>query len=110
MGPFYELSFSVTFTGEEEVRLAYCVPYTYSDLLRDVRQISSVAEIGSLGQTLTGVNIPLVVIGKRNEDFSKPVLVVTGRVHPGESNSSIVLSEFMKFYCFSAEARYLREK
>jgi len=40
--------------GEEEIRLAYCIPYTYSDLLKDIKSIENIAEIGILGQTLSG--------------------------------------------------------
>lgn len=80
---FFELSFEVEFRGEEELRFAYCIPYNYSDLLRDLKQISSVAEVGTLGQSFTGVNIPLVMIGKHEEKVQKQVLFITGRVHPG---------------------------
>lgn len=80
---FYELSFEVQFKGEEEILFAYCIPYTYSDLLKDIKQISSVAQIATLGQTFTGVNIPLVMIGKNEEKIQKQVLFITGRVHPG---------------------------
>ena len=43
MRKFYELSFEIETKGEEEIRFAYCIPYTYSDLMRDIRSISSVA-------------------------------------------------------------------
>jgi hypothetical protein len=52
------------------MKFAYCIPYNYSDLLQDIKQISSVAEVGSLGQTLSGIfsiilgiNIPMIMIG-----------------------------------------------
>jgi len=52
------------------MKFAYCIPYTYSDLLQDIKRISSVAEVGSLGQTLTGtfsiilgINIPIIMVG-----------------------------------------------
>lgn len=64
MSPFYELSFEVEFKGQEEMRFAYCIPYTYSDLLVDLEKIKQVAKVDTLGQTLTGVNIPVVLIGK----------------------------------------------
>lgn len=67
----------------------------------DLKEISSVAEIGTLGQTLTGINIPMVMIGKHEEECQKQVLMITGRIHPGESNSSHVVSKLMKFLCFS---------
>ena len=78
--------------------------------MQDLKCLSSVAEIGSLGQSFTGVDIPLLMVGKEEESVEKPVLLITGRVHPGETNGSIMLSSFMKFLCFSQEARYLREK
>lgn len=46
------------------MRFAYCIPYTYSDLLVDLEKIKQVAKVDTLGQTLTGVNIPVVLIGK----------------------------------------------
>jgi murein tripeptide amidase MpaA len=105
---FYELSFEVEFKGEEEVRFAYCIPYTYSDLLRDLKEISSVAEVGVMGQSLTGVDIPIVLIGEHEAEKNKPVLILTGRIHPAESNGSLILSSLMKHLCFSPEAKYIR--
>jgi murein tripeptide amidase MpaA len=57
---------------------------------------------------MQGINIPMVMIGKNEEN--KPVLLITGRIHPGESNSSIILSNLMKYLCHSPEAKFLREK
>ena len=52
---FYELSFTVDFKEDEEIKFAYCIPYTYSDLLREMKLIETIAEVGILGQTLTGI-------------------------------------------------------
>ena len=52
---FYELSFTVDFKEGEEIKFAYCIPYTYSDLLREMKLIETIAEVGILGQTLTGI-------------------------------------------------------
>ena len=41
------------------MKFAYCIPYNYSDLLRDLREINSVAEVASLGQTLTGKHLKM---------------------------------------------------
>ena len=53
------------------MKFAYCIPYNYSDLLKDLKEISGIAEVGSVGRTLTGIclltkgiNIPIVMIGK----------------------------------------------
>jgi hypothetical protein len=53
------------FRGEEEVRFAYCIPYTYSDCLRDVKEVSEIADVGVLGQSLTGVDIPILMVGRQ---------------------------------------------
>jgi len=52
---FYELSFTVDVKEDEEIKFAYCIPYTYSDLLREMKLIKTIAEVGILGQTLTGI-------------------------------------------------------
>lgn len=33
MATFFELSFEFEFKEDEDVKFAYCIPYTYSDLL-----------------------------------------------------------------------------
>ena len=59
-------------------------------------------------QSLTGINIPIVLVGKQKEEANKPVVVITGRIHPGETNGSLIVSSFMKYLCFSPETKYLR--
>ena len=61
-----------------------------------------------LGQTLTGVNVPVVLLGKHEEGFKKPVILISGRIHPGESNGSLVVNSLMRFIIDSSEAKYLR--
>ena len=62
---FYQLSFEVEFNHEKEIKFAYCIPYTYADLMADMKFIRSAAEIGSIGRSLTGVDIPVVIIGRQ---------------------------------------------
>lgn len=99
---FFELSFDIDFQDDQEIRLAYSIPYTYSNLLNELKLLPAEAEVGVLGQTLTGVNIPIVMVGRHEEGTCKPVVLVTGRVHPGETNSSVVVSSFLKYLCHSA--------
>jgi hypothetical protein len=54
--------------------------------------------ISKLGESLTGVEIPVITIGDvKDVDNSddKKVVFITGRVHPGESNSSFILSSLI---------------
>lgn len=69
--------------------------------------------VGSLGRSLTGVDIPVVVIGndsENNRQTDKPVVVCIGRLHPGETNGSHVLNGLMNFICNSSEGEYIRKK
>lgn len=68
--------------------------------------------VGSIGRSLTGVDMPFVMIGKDDEPrgFEKNVLVCIGRLHPGETNGSHVLSGLMDYVCTSKEAEYIRKK
>jgi murein tripeptide amidase MpaA len=93
---FYELSFEFDIEKQEEMKFAYCIPYSYSELLQDLEQIKEKAEIGVLGQTLTGINIPIVMFGRHDPEVKKQVTIITGRIHPGETNSSLIISNIMK--------------
>lgn len=99
---YYELSFEVEIEKGEEVRLAYCIPYSYSQLLQDLQAIKGHAEVAVLGKTLTGINIPVIMIG-RGDLAKKRVVMMTGRVHPSETNSSLLISTILKDLCFSPE-------
>jgi hypothetical protein len=100
---YYELSFEVEIEKHEEIRLAYCIPYSYNQLLQDLQLIKGHAEVAILGKTLTGINIPVVMIGRGELAAKKRVVMVTGRVHPSETNSSLLISTILKDLCFSPE-------
>ena len=46
-------------------------------------------------RSLTGVDVPLVHVTDPNSNENKKNILITGRIHPGESNSSHVLKGFM---------------
>ena len=54
----FELSFKYEFKSDQPVRFAYCVPYAYTDMLRDVRALEKSGEnveVRSIGRSLTGL-------------------------------------------------------
>lgn len=57
----FELSFTYTFESGLPVRFAYCVPYTYTDMLRDVKNLGNAAKTRMIGRSLTGLEIPAVL-------------------------------------------------
>ncbi len=66
--------------------------------------------MGTLGQTLTGINIPVVMIGSYDVNIRKQVIIITGRIHPGETNSSLIISNLMKTLCFDQQMESLIQK
>lgn len=64
--------------------------------MSDIKNLSNHADIGVLGQSLTGLNIPVILFGKNDPENKKPVIIITGRVHPGETNSSLIISKIMQ--------------
>ncbi len=80
-----ELTIEYEFEYEDdEVFFAYCVPYTYSRMLRDIKSLPvGLVKINSLGRSLTGANIPILHITNHQNRVKKRNVLITGRVHPG---------------------------
>jgi len=114
---YWQLSFALDFEyADDEIFVAYCVPYTYSKLLRDIAELKSrcstsrVLEVGTNGRSMMGLDIPLMKITDPDTpDKGKKVLLVAGRIHPGESNGSLVLWGLVEYLC-SREALQLRKR
>lgn len=70
------------------------MPYTYSQLQQDIESIrhSPHLKVSSLGRSLSGLDIPLLHVTEhgptQNEQGKKKSIIITGRVHPGETNGS----------------------
>jgi len=54
-----------------------------------------------------GLTIPLLTISNSNAIKNKPVCLIVGRLHPGETQGSWVLDGFLKYIC-SSKGYYLR--
>ena len=108
--PFYALSFSLTFPhDDDECFVAMCYPYTYSDLQGHLRDLSACPQRSrlfsrhALARTLAGNTLDLLVISDSTLDLvagspsHKRALVMTGRVHPGETNASFMMHGIIDF-------------
>ncbi|XP_040894076.1 LOW QUALITY PROTEIN: cytosolic carboxypeptidase 4 [Toxotes jaculatrix] len=125
--PFYTLTFTITFKHSEDVcYLAYHYPYTYSALKAHLRVLQKSVDPSQvffrqqiLCGTLAGNSCPLVTItacpaSRAWRDMhqlrNRPYIVLTGRVHPGESNASWLMKGTLEFLCSSDPvAQSLRE-
>jgi cytosolic carboxypeptidase protein 2/3 len=94
------LSFEYEFvTEDDQVRFAYCRPYTYSQMIGVVGKLDNV-EVKQSMKSLSGLDIPVLRVTneEKNEELKK-VVMVTARVHPGESNSSFAMESMLECLC-----------
>ena len=69
-------------------------------MLYDINQLpSSLKKTYTLGRSLTGADIPLIHITNHSVNKEKKNVLITGRIHPAESNSSYALKGFLEFLC-----------
>ncbi|XP_051964231.1 cytosolic carboxypeptidase 1 isoform X2 [Xyrauchen texanus] len=123
---YFTMTFTVTFQHKDDVcYFAYHYPYTYSMLKMHLQKLSALrtAEIyyrqDELCETLGGNSCPLLTItampeSRSNEHISqfrsRPVVFLSSRVHPGETNSSWVMKGSLEFLMScSPQAQHLRE-
>lgn len=124
---YYTTTFTVTFRYSKDVcYMAYHYPYTYSALQTHLVQWGQVVDCEhvffrqqTLCETLSGNPVPVLTITARPksesresiEEFrSRPYIFLSGRVHPGESNSSWVMKGTIDFLLSRRPAAFkLRE-
>ncbi|XP_039664515.1 cytosolic carboxypeptidase 2 isoform X3 [Perca fluviatilis] len=117
----YSLTWTLQFPYDSDTcYLAHCYPYTYSHLQRYLRRISSNPAVASyctlrvLCHSLAGNAVYVVTItsrgGGRVAGRKKKAVVVTARVHPGETNGSWMMEGFLDFLLGDSEdAQLLRD-
>uniref|UniRef100_A0A8C5QQR7 AGBL carboxypeptidase 3 n=1 Tax=Leptobrachium leishanense TaxID=445787 RepID=A0A8C5QQR7_9ANUR len=104
---YYSLSWTFTFPHSMDTcYFAYCYPYTYSNLqdyLADIAndpERSRYCKIRVLCHSLAGNMVYVLTITNpsKTEDMKKKkAVIVTARVHPGETNSSWVMKGFLDY-------------
>ncbi|CAD8082969.1 unnamed protein product [Paramecium primaurelia] len=92
------LSFDLTLVKEQKIYVAYGVPYTYSQMMQFIQPLG----YSIFTRTPAGIDIPILQFG----EAKKRTIIVTARVHPGESNSSHLMEGFLK-YLISPDGEYL---
>jgi cytosolic carboxypeptidase protein 2/3 len=108
----HTLTFTHTFThSDDTLYFAHSLPYTYSDLQSSLealqRSSGDTADTAvrmrrtTLCRTLAGNEVPLITvtapIKHAAELRRRPAVVLTGRVHPGESNGSYIMEGVLQF-------------
>jgi hypothetical protein len=112
---FVTFTFSMAFPfSDDTCYIAHCYPYRYSDLLRHLGEFEK-EDAGKflrkrvMCDTIGGNEVHLLTITDRSTPDlnSKPVVLLTARVHPGETNASWMMLGTIK-YLLSPQAYGLR--
>ncbi|CAO1409928.1 unnamed protein product [Diamesa tonsa] len=117
----YTLTFNVEFQHENDtVYFAHSYPYTYSDLQDYLMAIqrhpvkSKFCKLRLLCRSLAGNNVYYLTVtapSTPDEEQQKKAVVISARVHPGETPSSWMMKGFMDFITGdSYVAKKLRHK
>ena len=124
MRPFYSLTFSMVFENDpsDKCYFAHCYPYTYTMLQKYLKKLSDdprytkICKQRILCKTLAG-NVAYVLSitnpvnpNAGNKEQPKKGVVITARVHPGESNSSWMMKGVLDYLLSnSPDANLLRQ-
>ena len=87
----------------------------FTKIVSKVSEIKKIWEIKSIGKTLSGLNIPLIEITDYNcskdELDKRKMVVVWGRVHPGETNASWITHGILDYLLGNSQiAKGLRKR
>lgn len=119
--PFYSLTWTTDVPHKgDTVYFSHCYPYTYTDLQDYLLDLSNdpvkskICKQRVLCRTLAGNLVYVLTItspSQNPEDIKhKKAVVLTARVHPGESNASWMMKGFLDYLCSnSADAKLLRD-
>ncbi|XP_060032388.1 cytosolic carboxypeptidase 2 isoform X3 [Erinaceus europaeus] len=119
--PFYCLTWTVQFPHDQDTcYFAHFYPYTYTDLQCYLLTIvnnpvqSQFCKLRTLCRSLAGNTVYLLTITNPSrtpkEAAAKKAVVLSARVHPGESNGSWVMKGFLDFILSnSPDAQLLRD-
>nr|XP_025121834.1 cytosolic carboxypeptidase 2 isoform X5 [Bubalus bubalis] len=119
--PLYCLTWTVRFPHDQDTCFfAHFYPYTYTDLQRFLLSVanspvrSQFCKLRTLCRSLAGNTVYLLTITNPartpQEAAAKKAVVLTARVHPGESNGSWIMKGFLDFILSnSPDAQLLRD-
>ena len=104
----------------DSVYFAYCFPYTYSDCQNYLNKISCTANKDCLRRsplckTIAGNDCEMLIITNftsiADVIATRPAIILTARVHPGETNSSYIAEGVIDYLLSSDEgAKILRNR
>ncbi|CEF70735.1 Cytosolic carboxypeptidase 6 [Strongyloides ratti] len=93
------------FKNENSYQFAYCIPYTYSKLQKFLHEkeimFHNIFRKQVIGKSIYQNNLDLVTITNNVNNIQKKqkIVIVTARVHPGETPSSHAMHGLINYLC-----------
>ena len=127
-GFMFSLTFSIEFPFDnDEVYIAHCFPYTYRDWKEHIdlvcnddkksgkENMKNKVRKTELCKSLAGNSLDMIIVTNfksHDQDIAlREAVIITGRVHPGETNSSFIIEGILEFLVSDIEtAAELRNK
>ncbi|XP_055871911.1 uncharacterized protein LOC106075944 isoform X3 [Biomphalaria glabrata] len=115
---YYMLEWQMEFPNADDTYyLAHCYPYSFTDLKEDLEVLlnneerSQVTKREVLCESRAGNSCFLLTVTNFNVEDAKKAVVITARVHPGESQASWMMKGLLEFITGpDPVARELRDK
>lgn len=85
-------------------------------MIKDISSLPTEScEITTFAKSLSGVDIPLLIISDKttNDDdwkLPKKNIFITGRIHPGETNGSHMMTGFLSYICSNDQSAIAMRK
>ncbi|NXY84212.1 CBPC3 carboxypeptidase, partial [Alcedo cyanopectus] len=118
---YFSLTWTFQFPHDRDTcYFAHCYPYTYSNLQEYLVGISkdpvksTFCKIDALCHSLAGNVVPILTITnplRSRRGAERKAVILTARVHPGETNSSWIMKGFLDYILGNSQkARLLRDR
>lgn len=112
----HTLTFEYTFAhNDDTVYFACNYPYTYSDLRKYIEEKEinhkTIVQKNTICRTLAGNRVQVLTLTNPSEIDNKKVIVITARLHPGQTVSSFIAKGMIDYLSSQQNvAKILRDK
>lgn len=81
------------------------------NLIEEIEEYDDIVKVEYMCKTLSGVDVPLLTVSNFAKEHYKKYVIISARVHPGETPASWKMEGFIRWITGSStKARFLRDR